>query len=342
MLFLLTSLVFRLELVVDSWIENLWASLEQNVVFDSKTAAKFAATLGDGKFTVKNIPKKEGASEPATSATKSNTGNKDGTKAIRKSSDANEFKSQENGTPVASSEAKPSDHAVDSVMDQGAGLLTFVPPPTSTSVSTPLPSINSPSMLFIDIKKLAGTTQLSNVPKLAPFTLNVEATGRRRTSLESIDGYYAETRESISLEYSASNPFLAPISKVRTLTGPKALKKVLEITLDIQRLNWKYQSGDSFGLLCPNPDELVYNLLNRLNLEKDHTFEVSSHISLLPFSSRIPLTYYEAIKYHLDLHVLPRKSFFRMLAETTSDDAERNTLFFLASTQGTLMTLLLE
>ncbi|TPX47627.1 hypothetical protein SeLEV6574_g02554 [Synchytrium endobioticum] len=206
-------------------------------------------------------------------------------------------------------------------------------PPTTKSESS-VPSINSPSLLLIDTTKLAGTTQLTNVPKLLPFILTAEPTGFRRPSIESSHEFFAETVSTTASLYSVLRPFLAPISTVRTLTGCKALKKVLEITLDIRSLNWKYQAGDSFGLVCPNADELVHNLLDRLKLKKDDTFHMSSSMPSLPFRSKIPLTYYEVLKYHIDLRTFPRKSLFRMFAESTTDDAERNVLFFLASAQG--------
>ncbi|TPX37198.1 hypothetical protein SmJEL517_g00819 [Synchytrium microbalum] len=302
-----------LELVVDPWMEKLWPALEQHVEVDPVKAAEFATAKTTSKFSVLSLKKPDTVDDKATEKIANGT---------------TKVKDDKSALPLGNGLVKP---ALTS-----ANIVTAAP---VKSTSTGTPTLNTGTVVNVDTSKLAKSdaVTLTNVPKLVPFTLTLKPTGTARPSLMSSDQFYSQTIKVAATntsEYSPTIPFLAPIQSARCLTGPKTSKRVIELTLDIKALNWKYQAGDSFGIVCPNADELVEGLLAQLNLNRDETFELSSASLMLPYTSKMPLTYYEALKYHVDLLSFPRKTVFRILAESTTNDAEKNTLLFLSSAQG--------
>jgi len=76
------------------------------------------------------------------------------------------------------------------------------------------------------------------------------------------------------LHYSENNPYSAKVLSAQCLTNKKALKKTIQVTLDITGLNWEFQSGYAFGIVAPNSDKMVLPLLKRLGLNPEDGFRV--------------------------------------------------------------------
>ncbi|KAJ3240650.1 hypothetical protein HDU81_003234 [Chytriomyces hyalinus] len=142
-----------------------------------------------------------------------------------------------------------------------------------------------------------------------------------------------------AFEYTANNLFSSRISAHRYLTGRKALKQVLEVTLDLKDMNWSVQAGGVVGILAPNPDEVVLPLLKRLDIDGSKVLNVGflnpdSSVGALPFVTDVPYTAYEAFRYFLDLNPPLRKPLLRVMAEYATDETERISLLHLTSTAG--------
>lgn len=60
--------------------------------------------------------------------------------------------------------------------------------------------------------------------------------------------------------------FQVPISKAIRLTTDDAVKTTLLLELDISKIEFSHQPGDSFNVTCPNSDREVEKLLQRLQL----------------------------------------------------------------------------
>eukprot|EP00833_Pecoramyces_ruminatium_P016511 jgi/Orpsp1_1/1190543/evm.model.d7180000079652.1 len=78
------------------------------------------------------------------------------------------------------------------------------------------------------------------------------------------------------LQYSENNPFKAKILSTQCLTSRNALKKTIQVTMDITGLNWNYQPGYAFGIIAPNSDKLVLPLLKRLGLHPEDGFRATT------------------------------------------------------------------
>ncbi|KAJ3281618.1 hypothetical protein HK104_011363 [Borealophlyctis nickersoniae] len=362
-----------LEEVVDPWMAQLWEILPSVVVYDeekyrayseksdgNERKLKFKKEGGEAK---KEAGEKDGEKKDAEKPVAVEKGAETNGKAetvigkrplpvrkaaagavekrplpVRKAVDIPKpVETKWSDEPIPSTNVDPGKaptHAEDhsSVTD---GLVSHRPVSPGRNYDAPLPVV-------IDKTLLAAAKQLTGVAKLPTEFLTITPLDDRRTVEESRSGLFHLLKKGPSgapFDHTVSAPFQAHITGVRCLTGPRALKRVIEITADIGGLGWEYVPGDAFGVLCPNTDGLVLPLLKRLGLEPEHVFKMeateSAGSSGLPFQLEKPCTYYEAFRHFLDLHSLPRKSFLRMLAEYTTDEEEKKTLYFLSSTQGT-------
>jgi len=139
-----------------------------------------------------------------------------------------------------------------------------------------------------------------------------------------------------------NTPTKARLSRVRCLTGPSAIDRVIQIEFDLtigELKDTKFNPGDSIGLVCPNPDCIVLPLLKRLGLKPDQVFDIlcTDQVKRVPIcpESHTSVTHYEAFKYFIDITSFPKKIFFRMLAEHCKDEREKKWLLILSSSQGT-------
>ncbi|KAL6057901.1 Assimilatory sulfite reductase (NADPH) flavoprotein subunit [Balamuthia mandrillaris] len=139
----------------------------------------------------------------------------------------------------------------------------------------------------------------------------------------------------------ANKPFLARLSSARCLTAPGALKTTLEVTLDVSEGNEKgtlsWVPGDAFAIQCPNPEELVAPLIDRLGLSAQQMFILKPTKDIpdaVPKHIPSPCSVEDCFSKHCDILSLPKKSFLRMLAEYTIDPAEKERLMLLCGLKG--------
>ncbi|KAJ3011567.1 UNVERIFIED_CONTAM: hypothetical protein HDU68_001628 [Siphonaria sp. JEL0065] len=141
--------------------------------------------------------------------------------------------------------------------------------------------------------------------------------------------------------YTANHLFDAKIVGHRYLTGPKALKRVLEVTFNIKGLNWQTPAGGVIGIAAPNPDDVVLPLLKRLGVESSTILNVSLSNGESGVGDA-PYTAYEAFRYFWDLNPPLRKPLLRVMAEYATDEDERATLLHLTSPGGATLFKLLK
>ncbi|KAI8988357.1 hypothetical protein BDF20DRAFT_910855 [Mycotypha africana] len=128
----------------------------------------------------------------------------------------------------------------------------------------------------------------------------------------------------------------APVTMVSCLTTSDALKRTLEIELDIGE-DTHYEPGDAFGVVAPNDEELVEAVLQKLGVnEKDRhqVYKVEGENLPTHLQHASSVTLLDLFRYALDLTSHPRKALFRMLADHTTDPKEKLLLMYICSKQG--------
>ena len=213
-----------------------------------------------------------------------------------------------------------------------------------------LAGLAKPPLQFISLNERQGDTrnrEAANIFNLLPkdseptgVTENIPIRALLEQSLtpavSSVD-----TFETPPFRFTANSPFPAQIVNARVITGSRCQEAVLEVELDIDGLGgWNFRAGDAFGIIPSNPIELVDGLLIRLGLDGTQIIDITPSLhgaqsnSCLPFKTCCPSTYYEILTFFLDLHSIPKRSFFRLLADHTTTTHEKHILLFLASTDG--------
>lgn len=125
----------------------------------------------------------------------------------------------------------------------------------------------------------------------------------------------------------------APVTMVCCLTTSDAVKRTLEVELDIGK-DGHFEPGDAFGVLAPNNEQLVQAILARLNASTDQLYKLDGENLPSHLQKASSVTLGDLFRYGVDLTSPPRKTLFRMLADFTSDPTERLSLMYLASKQG--------
>jgi len=180
-----------------------------------------------------------------------------------------------------------------------------------------------------------------------PDTEEIKTRHARRRSISSI-----ESPSSVA-GTSSSHPMRAEIVNAKYLSNRSdgSVKRVLQVDLLLSSKDMlpKWEPGDSVGIACPNPDELVDALLEKLNLEGSQLVEAKvrargpagsasapNHAQGRPmFSNLDPVCPLRQILCHgVDLTSVPRKSFLRMLADHCSSDLDHARLLYLSSLEG--------
>ena len=134
--------------------------------------------------------------------------------------------------------------------------------------------------------------------------------------------------------FTKQSPYPATLESFKILSGKKGDgDAVYEVTLGIETMNWKYKSGDSFGIVCRNKPTIVDSLLHLLGLERSTVLKFAS-----PRSSKNAhveqCSAFDLFSSYVDLFAMPKKLFFRVLAEETLDDEERKKLLYISSPSG--------
>jgi len=128
----------------------------------------------------------------------------------------------------------------------------------------------------------------------------------------------------------------------KVLTSPDAVKEVTEITLILEddSQSFEYVPGDSFNIRCPNHQDDIDYLINRVCKEDDVDVKIRVE-RIVGFEGRtlpkhLPLisTIRDLLTKHLELRSIPKKAFLRHLAETTINEEEKQRLLQLSSREG--------
>jgi methionine synthase reductase len=129
----------------------------------------------------------------------------------------------------------------------------------------------------------------------------------------------------------------APITMISCLTADDAVKRTLELELDIGD-ETNFEPGDAFGVVAPNDEGLVEAVLTRLNIPKErynvlYKLEGGDNLPThLNKASSVSIA--DLFRYGVDLTGAPRKALFRVLADFTTDPKEKLTLMYVCSKQG--------
>lgn len=76
---------------------------------------------------------------------------------------------------------------------------------------------------------------------------------------------------------SATSPARCYLRRVKCVSGPKALDRIIQIELDTKTsMTGLFVPGDSIGVFCPNPDFLVDLLNTRLGLDPQALIKIAS------------------------------------------------------------------
>ncbi|XP_013790380.1 methionine synthase reductase-like [Limulus polyphemus] len=197
---------------------------------------------------------------------------------------------------------------------------------------TSTPSVN----VLVESTSSWKTTDL-RVPNLPKPFLKVSFCPEDNVDLNKVP-----IQNNCPLPGSCSSVFEAKILQARFLTHSDAVKTTLEMVIDIKDSGTSYQPGDSFGIICPNPDDEVQALLERL--EVSAKADICCKLSQIDTSgskslSKVPhLPHHSTLRFILstccEIRAVPKKAFLRSLAEATSNEKEKVRLLELCSREG--------
>ena len=253
-------MIIRLEEVVDPWIGKLWDALPSTVEYDE---SKYQAYVAGGSKSKLRI-NKNGESNGTTEEKKLDSHH---VTAVAKQVEQLRVNATD---PVdltaAHAQTQSEDHS-----SLANGLTADTPSADQAQ------RYDVATTVVIDKAVVEAATELKGVPKLpAEFLLASPGTETRSTEesrAHQLD-LYKQAGGTAAYDYTASSPFASRITAVRCLTGSRALKRVIEITLDLSGLGWEYVPGDAFGINCPNTDKLVLAILEKLGLDPAQSFKM--------------------------------------------------------------------
>lgn len=212
------------------------------------------------------------------------------------------------------------------------------------------PTLHLGHVLQLDWSGLQPGVQLSGFPRLP-------ASGAKLTRLEG-QQRSKDTLPSIDCVVTPTPVTHAAVTRVRCLTTHDALKRTLHLVLDVGD-QLEFEPGDAFGVIAPNDESLVEELLNVLAPSTAEAYEALysvegesklTHVKMMyAQQTLIPLvtlglpthltkaksvTLSDLFRYAVDITTPPRKALLRLLADYTSDPQEKNKLMYLCSKQG--------
>ena len=128
------------------------------------------------------------------------------------------------------------------------------------------------------------------------------------------------------------------------MTKDDAVKTAYCLTLDTGDVVLDYNPGDSFGIICPNSEDEVDALINRLGYQEQanlvfaltakEAMENKKRAKGRPDYIPQECTIRQALTSCLEIRAVPRKAFLRVLCEYTSDSEEKRRLQELCSKEG--------
>ncbi|XP_071789021.1 methionine synthase reductase-like [Asterias amurensis] len=176
------------------------------------------------------------------------------------------------------------------------------------------------------------------LPLLPPPFLEVEFHAEKSVNLEELP-----LQGGAKLPSASSEVTMATLTTTTQLTRDDAVKTALDVELDITGSGMSYQPGDSFSIICPNDDEEVNDLIQRLGQEDKADCPLSLKVmagtkkrrAAVPEYIPQPLcTLRHALKHSCDIRSPPKKAFLRVLVEHTDVESEKRRLQELCSKQG--------
>ncbi|XP_059132576.1 methionine synthase reductase [Peromyscus eremicus] len=191
-----------------------------------------------------------------------------------------------------------------------------------------------------DVIEDLQSSLVRSVPPLSQASLSIPALppGYLEVHLQESLG-----QEDIPASVTSVDPvFQVPISKAVQLTTDDAIKTALLLELDISKIEFSHQPGDSFNVICPNSDAEVETLLQRLQLadKRAHRVVLKIKTDTKKKGAAVPQHVPEGsslqfiLTWCLEIRAVPKKAFLRALADCTSSAAEKRRLQELCSKQG--------
>ena len=158
-----------------------------------------------------------------------------------------------------------------------------------------------------------------------------------------LDFFSLPLHNNVSFPSAISGVSMAKVASAKQLTSNSAVKTALDIELDIRDCDMIYEPGDSFGIICPNSNAEVEELITKLGLNEkaDTPFSIQLKTSTSKKSASVPnyIPEISVIRHTfltcLEICAVPSKALIRVLSEHTSDLQQKRRLQELCSKQGT-------
>ncbi|CAG8542170.1 10965_t:CDS:2 [Diversispora eburnea] len=302
-----------LELVVDSWIANLWDHLAEICTQKQNGENGKGEIKENGKSEIKENGKSE-IKENGKSEIKENGKNeiKENGKSEIKGNGKSEVEGnekseiKENGKSEGEGDGKGKSKSKSKEIgeiENPEGVISTVKNLSIKELEKHSSELGiNGNKIILDLSELANSTQLTALPRVPIEHCKIIKSNK-------------EKKNSFLPSFIITpNPIInAKLNAVRCLTRFDAIKKTLHLELDIKDHSEEIQffPGDAFGIIAPNDNLLVQNILTALGINEN---ESNQEISVE--------------------HIEKENALLRMMAEYTSDDQEKKTLLFLCSKQG--------
>ncbi|XP_068730808.1 methionine synthase reductase-like [Montipora capricornis] len=202
-------------------------------------------------------------------------------------------------------------------------------------------SSQNPPLTLGDQLKMPAPSLLSSalsIPQLPPPYLDITFHPDHN-----LDRAALPLHNGVNFPSAVSGVSMATVISAKQLTSDTAVKTALDIELDITDCGMSYEPGDSFGVVCPNFDPEVEELIAKLRLSEkaDTPFTIQLRTSTSKKSASVPnyipenSTIRHALLTCLEIRAIPSKALIRVLSEHTTDPQQKRRLQELCSKQGT-------
>lgn len=182
---------------------------------------------------------------------------------------------------------------------------------------------------------------VNSVPPLSQSSLSIPAVPPEYLEVH-LQEPLGQDENLASVPPSVDPVFQVPISKAVELTTNDAIKTTLLLELDISKVEFSHQPGDSFNVICPNSGSEVESLLQRLQLadKRAHRAILNIKVDTKKKGAALPQHVPEGsslqfiFTWCLEIRAVPKKAFLRALSDYTSSATEKRRLQELCSKQG--------